>query len=98
MKKVDIDVHLATTEDHQNVDGHEAEDLSVVDGHEAEGLSVDVGFMYIPFNHPLYYMPNFSSLNSLSEYTMDFVLNRPENIFSDIIVYHIAKSTFARGR
>ena len=88
VKKVDIDVHQANTEDHQNVNGHEPEYLPVVVGHDAEGLSVDVGLMYIPFNHQLYYMPNFSSLNSLSEYTMDFALNRNEQICLGIIVYH----------
>ena len=42
MKVIYIDVHQATTEDHQDVDGHAAEDLHVVDENDAEHLHVDV--------------------------------------------------------
>ena len=47
MKEIDIDVYQATTEHHQDVDGHEVEDLPVVDGNDAEDLPVDIPHMAI---------------------------------------------------
>jgi len=89
VKEIVKDVHQATTEDLQDDESHEAEDLPVVDEHDAKGLSIDVsnvGLMYFSFNHQLY-MASFSPLNSLSEYTIDFALNR-DAICTGIKVYH----------
>ena len=89
VKEIVKDVHQATTEDLQDDESYEAEDLPVVDEHDAKGLSIDVsnvGLMYFSFNHQLY-MASFSPLNSLSEYTIDFALNR-DAICTGIKVYH----------